>query len=129
MNKTYTVRCTESYEEDNERYYTKGQIYKAKKEYCHGEWSGDWVIETDQGTEGHVGPSYLLEDFDENFEIVSSPEDNPEAGPDPVKDLLTEIDERLSNRYKIIDGNKDSVIVRDRETNTDLIIKAETLPD
>lgn len=58
------VRCKESYIEDEEEYWTKGNIYNARKT------DDGWKIQTNLGNWGRVGPNYMLDDFNEYFEIV-----------------------------------------------------------
>lgn len=55
------LRCIETYEEDGEVYWTKGQRYIARNI-----GDGNWAVANDFGKTGCVGPSYMA-DFDEVF--------------------------------------------------------------
>ena len=59
----YVVRAIDDYEEDEERYWTKGNLYNA----IHMP-NGNWTVETNNHKYGCVGKSYLC-DFPELFEI------------------------------------------------------------
>ena len=48
---------------------------------------------------------------------------------DCVKNLLDEIDKRLSNAYKVLEGNSDTLYVKERSTGKHLEIKVTELAD
>lgn len=48
---------------------------------------------------------------------------------DCVKNLINEIDERLSNNYKVLEGTRDTLYVRERSTGKHLEIKVTELAD
>ena len=122
MNKNYTVLCTKSYEEDSEQYWTKGVAYKATK---HD--NNTWSIETDMETVGKVGPNYMLNNFNENFKIITEEDENNTDN--PISALFDEIESRLSNRYKILEGDFETIYVKDRKTNTTLEVKIKEIVD
>ena len=45
------------------------------------------------------------------------------------RDLIYEIDERLSNRYVVLDGDEDTLYVKDRETGKHFEIKVTLCDD
>lgn len=45
------------------------------------------------------------------------------------RDLIYEIDERLSNRYVVLDGDDDTLYVKDRETGKHFEIKVTWCDD
>jgi len=47
----------------------------------------------------------------------------------PVKELINEIEERLTNRYKVLEGDSDTIYVKDQQTGQHFAIKAELLED
>lgn len=48
---------------------------------------------------------------------------------DCVKNLIDEIDKRLSNAYKVLEGNSDTLYVKERSTGKHLEIKVTELAD
>ena len=58
------VLCKKSYVECDIQYWTAGCVYDAT-DLGDGEYS----IATDLGSTGHVGPAYLLNNFDDYFEV------------------------------------------------------------
>lgn len=44
-------------------------------------------------------------------------------------DLINEIMERLSNKYKVIDSEKDTIIVKERSTEDYFCIKVEKVSE
>ena len=58
------VLCKESYVECGSQYWTAGCVYDAT-DLGDGEYS----IVTNLGRIGHVGPAYLLDNFDDYFEV------------------------------------------------------------
>ncbi len=62
MKFTKKVKCTKTYVEDGNDYWTAGQVYDAKKHQ-----DGSWSIETNFGTVGKVGEEYMLDDFSSHF--------------------------------------------------------------
>ena len=57
-----SVCCIETYVEDAEEYWSKGCCYKAAKIS-----EDEWLIETNFGSIGIVGPDYMADDFEELF--------------------------------------------------------------
>ena len=60
------VLCKESYVECGTQYWTAGCVYDAT-DLGDGEYS----IATNLGSIGHVGPAYLLDNFDDYFEVCN----------------------------------------------------------
>lgn len=60
-----SVKCKETYVEDDNQYWTKDCVYDATNL-----GDGEYAISTDLGGIGHVGPAYIIDNFDEYFEIV-----------------------------------------------------------
>lgn len=60
------VLCKESYVECGTQYWTAGCVYDAT-DLGDGEYS----ITTNLGSTGHVGPAYLLDNFDDYFEVCN----------------------------------------------------------
>ena len=48
---------------------------------------------------------------------------------DCVKNLIDEIDKRLSNAYKVLEGNSDTLYVKERSTGKHLEIKVTEIAD
>lgn len=57
------VLCTQTYIEDNTEYWTEGKKYNA----CHED--DRWLIETNFGEIGYVGEAYMLDCFNDYFEL------------------------------------------------------------
>lgn len=58
------VKCIKSYVEDDEEYWSEGNIYNARKT------NDGWKIQTNLGNWGRVGSDYMLDNFDEYFELM-----------------------------------------------------------
>ena len=65
MNWKRKVKCITSYVEDCDEFWTEGNEYGAKHKR-----DGNWEIETNFGSIGCVGSGYMLDNFDEYFEII-----------------------------------------------------------
>ena len=67
--KTIKVKCIQDYMEDDDvgEAWSKGIIYDAQPV----DSKGNRKIRTNQGNWGEVGPDFLLDDFDEYFEIIT----------------------------------------------------------
>ena len=134
------VKCKKTYNEDGDEYWSEGNIYNATN--LDGQ---NWSIITNFGNKGKVGPDYMLNDFDEYFEVLQESKNcikeektNPytfEAGyyewllrknGKIIKSFgdITENLPEVCNRKNLMDFAEELVYLSDLDTDTDNIAEA-----
>lgn len=105
LNEALQVRCKKTYNEDGDEYWSEGNIYTATN--LDGQ---NWSIITNFGNKGKVGPDYMLDNFDDYFEVL-------EESKECIKETkLLPVEELPDMCYGVLPSDNSIIIIKKGET-------------
>lgn len=109
LNEALQVRCKKTYNEDGDEYWSEGNIYTATN--LDGQ---NWSIITNFDNKGKVGPDYMLNDFDEYFEVLQESKNCIKEEKTKLN-FIENVDELPNMCYGVLPSDNSIIIIKKGE--------------